>query len=189
MWVYTTMQAFGITEGDVSQGEPSVTIVLIPDVEFSLEPHTCMCQSMDNLSNKIRFPGVEVGQLPYSCVTAPDCSGVMCNFTAQQATVLSTQFAVDPCSEVLVLNSRTAGTEKANSIMFNETEDRPFTGGGISVTVHVVLKHHNFSMDIQVRLCVCVCVCMCVCMCACVCVCVWVGGYCVCLVQLFGDIY
>ena len=144
--MYTMYQVSAVIEGDIA-------IQVVPNVEFPLEPHTCMCQSMDTVSSITNFSGVETGQFQYTCVTGADCLGIVCNVTTQQVTALSIQFAVDPCSEVLMLNSRAAGAGKTDLVVFNETKSRPFTVGGFAVTVHVKLEHHNYSMDIQVRLC------------------------------------
>ena len=142
--------------------------MLIPDVEFPLEPHTCMCQSMDDVSNNIMFP--PAGQFQYSCYTGSNCSSVMCNVTAQQVTSSNELLSIDPCSELLIFNSTATGLG-TDLIVFNETKSRLFSSLGFNFTVNVLLEHHNYSMDIQVRLCVCVCVCVCACVCVRVCVC------------------
>ena len=131
---------------------------LIPEITVPLNPHPCMCASMRQIANLIRFPT----QLPLitvgiSCSPRADCTGLRCNTTIASSNYVS-DVTIDPCGEtvhVLVLDS-----DNATQIdqVFNDSGSYPFSIPApaglpdVRGSLDIGMVHHNYSMDLSVSL-------------------------------------
>ena len=111
-------------------------MLIIPDVEFPLDPHTCTCQTLTSTASKVALPP-QVG-FTLKCTTDQNCSSIDCALSQTPVNVL-----FHPCHEVVIIT----GT---NQVVFNQTETKPFSEGLFNVTAEVTLINHNYSMEFKV---------------------------------------
>ena len=131
---------------------------LIPEITVPLNPRQCMCDSMRQIANLIRFPT----QLPLinvgiRCSPRADCTGLRCNTTVASGHYVS-DVTIDPCGEtvhVVVLDSDNA--TQINQV-FNDSGSYPFSIPApaglpdIQGSLDIGMVHHNYSMDLSVSL-------------------------------------
>jgi hypothetical protein len=143
-----SLQAMTFTDGDQA-------LRLIPEIVIPINPHQCMCASMSQIANIIRFPN----QLPLlnvgiSCSPRPDCIGVRCSTTISNVGNYISDVTIDPCGEtvrVVVLDSHNATQVDQ---MFNDSGSYPFAIPlGLTTAqarLDIGMVHYNYSMDLSV---------------------------------------
>ena len=131
---------------------------LIPEITIPLNPHQCMCASMRQIANLIRFPTqIPLLSASISCSPRADCIGLRCNTTIASGNYVS-DVTIDPCGEtvrVLVLDSD--NVTRVDRV-FNDSGSYPFsipTPAGLSDvqgSLDIGMVHYNYSMDLSVSL-------------------------------------
>ena len=124
-----------------------MVVLVIPNVEFPLDPHTCTCQTLYSTASKVTIDiPPQAGSFSYSCTADQNCSSIFCDISQSRSNIL-----FHPCHEVVIITvASTMPGNPANQVIFNQTETRPLTGGDVTITAEVTLISHNYSMDFKV---------------------------------------
>ncbi len=125
--------------------EGDIAIMVIRDVEFPLDSHMCMCQSLAKVAANFKF--LSQAQLVITCHEDPSCSFIKC--AVAEAPDSSINFSFYPCKEAVYLDGLSGGN--IDEDIFDRNESRPFSADGLDFVVDVVLINRNFSMDFQVH--------------------------------------
>ncbi len=134
-------QVWCIFEGDIA-------IIIIDNVEFPLDSHLCMCQSLAKVAANLKFPARLKFNL--TCHEDPSCLSVNCKI--QQVPGTSLSFLFDPCNETVYVDAfNSSGSSTVEEDIFDRNESRPFYEDGVDFVIDVILINHNYSMTFQVQ--------------------------------------
>ena len=122
---------------------------VIPAVNIPLTPRQCMHESFQNASKNIKLGG----NFTESCVAEVEsCGGILCNLTFPGA-VFGSCITIDPCDETLHLVLKNSGNEIEFDRVFNHSQVANIGSHlGVTITLHVNLVRHNYSMDVEVSM-------------------------------------
>ncbi len=134
------LQVTGIFEGDIA-------FLIIPNIEFPLDPRVCMCQSMDKVASNFKFPPKLQQKISVTCTADQNCSSINCAFAQAADSPITISFL--PCQEAVTFTG--SDNNITEQYFFDQNETRSFSEGSFDLTVDVVLVNHNYSMDFQVH--------------------------------------
>ena len=122
-----------------------IAYYLVPEITIPLDPHTCSCQSLEELANITHSP------FEHDCRTNEVCDGVRC-----EVDVLGSTFHLETillsCEDPPALESvvEDENNTPLYTAVYDETGLYRLQISGLSLPLYVVIEHHNYSMDVAV---------------------------------------
>lgn len=140
------MQAMTLTESDQAHR-------LIPEINVPLYPRVCMCQSMQDVANAVRFPiPIPLLSVDLSCSSLPDCSGVHCTIGVGTIGNYIADITVNPCEESVHMVVSDSSNQPQFDRVYRDSGNYSFPIGSFQTTLLIGIVHHNYSMDLSVSL-------------------------------------
>lgn len=135
----------GYTEG--SHSNPHY---FLPPTSFPLDPHGCMCESLNNLAQAFHFP--IFSPIQANCTANPGtCQSMTCLMTLGGQSY-STIIRFDPCPQTIDIIVADSTGRVVGERLIADTETLPVNLGTINTELNVEIVHHNYSMSVAVSL-------------------------------------